>query len=151
MSNISLILRTKLSEDFYINSINIVKKLESHIDNTVKYLYELSDGNHVECVMMKYKHGNSLCISTQVGCKMGYIESKSDKIGLKSCLEVAGNLEIGHQNGIHPGHQPEDEEEAAQHHQGQIVLSFVFHIVLNYSIGTVRIGIKYCIGMCLEY
>lgn len=86
MSNISLSLRTKLDEEFYINSINIVKKLESHIDNTVKYLYELSDGNHVECVMMEYKHGNSLCISTQVGCKMGCRFCASTIAGFKRNL-----------------------------------------------------------------
>ena len=86
MINISLSLRTKLDEEFYINSINIVKKLESHIDNTVKYLYELSDGNHVECVMMEYKHGNSLCISTQVGCKMGCRFCASTIAGFKRNL-----------------------------------------------------------------
>ncbi len=86
MSNISLSLRTRLDEEFCINSINIVKKLESHIDNTVKYLYELSDGNHVECVMMEYKHGNSLCISTQVGCKMGCRFCASTIAGFKRNL-----------------------------------------------------------------
>lgn len=86
MSNISLSLRTKLDREFCINSINIVKKLESHIDNTVKYLYELSDGNHVECVMMEYKHGNSLCISTQVGCKMGCRFCASTIAGFKRNL-----------------------------------------------------------------
>lgn len=86
MSNISLSLRTKLGEEFCINGINIVKKLESHIDNTVKYLYELSDGNHVECVMMEYKHGNSLCISTQVGCKMGCRFCASTIAGFKRNL-----------------------------------------------------------------
>lgn len=86
MSNISLSLRTKLDKEFCINSINIVKKLESHIDNTVKYLYELSDGNHVECVMMEYKHGNSLCISTQVGCKMGCRFCASTIAGFKRDL-----------------------------------------------------------------
>ncbi|MCI7767556.1 MAG: 23S rRNA (adenine(2503)-C(2))-methyltransferase RlmN [Oscillospiraceae bacterium] len=71
MSNISLELRTKLSEKFYIKRLNIVKRLESCVDNTIKYLYELDDGNHIETVLMDYKHGNSICISTQVGCKMG--------------------------------------------------------------------------------
>ena len=71
MTNISKALRTKLEEKFCINKLNIVKKLESSIDNTVKYLYELSDGNFVETVLMEYKHGLSLCVSTQVGCKMG--------------------------------------------------------------------------------
>lgn len=71
MSNISSSLSTKLDEIFCIKGLNVVRKLESSIDNTVKYLYELPDGNHIESVLMDYKHGNSLCISTQVGCKMG--------------------------------------------------------------------------------
>ena len=71
MSNISLELRTKMREKFYIKRLNIVKRLESCVDNTIKYLYELEDGNHIESVLMDYKHGNSICISTQVGCKMG--------------------------------------------------------------------------------
>ncbi|MGN0637813.1 MAG: 23S rRNA (adenine(2503)-C(2))-methyltransferase RlmN [Huintestinicola sp.] len=71
MSNISLELRTKLSEKFYIKRLNIVKRLESCVDNTIKYLYGLEDGNHIESVLMDYKHGNSICISTQVGCRMG--------------------------------------------------------------------------------
>ncbi len=71
MSNISLDLRTKLEEKFYIKRLNIAKRLESCTDNTIKYLYGLDDGNHIETVLMSYKHGNSICISTQVGCKMG--------------------------------------------------------------------------------
>ena len=71
MSNISSSLSTKLDEIFCIKRLNVVRKLESSIDNTVKYLYELPDGNHIESVLMDYKHGNSLCVSTQVGCKMG--------------------------------------------------------------------------------
>ncbi|MGN1089703.1 MAG: 23S rRNA (adenine(2503)-C(2))-methyltransferase RlmN, partial [Huintestinicola sp.] len=71
MTNISLELRTKLDTIFCIKRLNVVKRLESCTDNTIKYLYELPDGNHVEAVLMDYKHGNSICISTQVGCKMG--------------------------------------------------------------------------------
>lgn len=71
MSNISLGLRTKLSEMFCIKQLNIERKLESSIDNTVKYLYRLSDGMFIETVLMEYNHGMSLCVSTQVGCKMG--------------------------------------------------------------------------------
>ncbi|MCM1023652.1 MAG: 23S rRNA (adenine(2503)-C(2))-methyltransferase RlmN [Prevotella sp.] len=86
MSNISSSLRTKLEELYCINSIKIVRKLESSIDNTVKYLYELSDGNHIESVLMDYKHGNSLCISTQVGCKMGCSFCASTIAGFKRHL-----------------------------------------------------------------
>ncbi len=71
MSNISAAFRTKLDENFCINSLKIKKRLVSELDNTVKYLYELYDGEFVESVLMEYKHGNSLCISSQVGCRMG--------------------------------------------------------------------------------
>lgn len=86
MSNISLSLRTKLDENYCINSIKIVRKLESSLDNTVKYLYGLSDGNHIESVLMEYKHGNSLCISTQVGCRMGCNFCASTIAGFKRHL-----------------------------------------------------------------
>ncbi len=92
MSNISFALRTKLSENYCINSINVVRKLESAVDNTVKYLYELSDGNHIESVIMEYKHGNSLCISTQVGCKMGCNFCASTIAGFKRNLTTSEML-----------------------------------------------------------
>lgn len=81
MTNLSLKLRTKLSDKFCIKRLKISRTLESHIDNTIKYLYELPDGNHVEAVLMEYHHGNSLCISTQVGCKMGCSFCASTKAG----------------------------------------------------------------------
>jgi len=71
MTNVSKELRIKLDEFFCIKQLIIKKRLESSIDNTVKYLYGLEDGNFVETVLMNYNHGNSICVSTQVGCKMG--------------------------------------------------------------------------------
>lgn len=71
MTNLSSQLRERLKENFCLKSLFVVKKLESSSDNTVKYLYELPDGNHIETVLMEYNHGNSICVSTQVGCKMG--------------------------------------------------------------------------------
>ncbi|MCI5578437.1 MAG: 23S rRNA (adenine(2503)-C(2))-methyltransferase RlmN [Oscillospiraceae bacterium] len=71
MSNLSAQFRDKLSEKFCIKSLKIKKRLVSKVDNTVKYLYGLPDGEAVESVLMEYHHGNSLCISSQVGCKMG--------------------------------------------------------------------------------
>ena len=71
MTDISVQLRTRLKEIFCINGLFVQKRLESSIDYTVKYLYRLSDGNFVETVLMKYSYGYSICISTQVGCKMG--------------------------------------------------------------------------------
>lgn len=71
MDNLPKQLRSKMEERFCVNRLFIARKLESSMDNTVKYLYRLSDGNFVETVLMSYHHGDSLCISTQVGCKMG--------------------------------------------------------------------------------
>ena len=55
---------------YYSQGVEIVKALKSSIDDTVKYLYRLNDGNIIEGVLMKYKYGNTLCVSTQVGCRM---------------------------------------------------------------------------------
>jgi len=71
MTDISVQLRLRLNEIFCINGLFVQKRLESSIDNTVKYLYRLSDGNFVETVLMEYSYGYSICVSTQVGCKMG--------------------------------------------------------------------------------
>lgn len=87
MSNLSAQFRDKLSNVFCIKSLIISKRLASNIDNTVKYLYELSDGNHIETVLMEYNHGYSLCVSTQVGCKMGCQFCASTIAGFKRNLE----------------------------------------------------------------
>jgi len=71
MTNISKELKEKLKENFAYTSVNMVTFQESRIDGTRKYLFELADGNVVESVWMQYKHGNSVCISSQVGCRMG--------------------------------------------------------------------------------
>ena len=71
MSNLSKPLRTKLAERYYITAPSVARKQESKMDGTVKYLWELSDGNCIETVMMQYHHGNTVCISSQVGCRMG--------------------------------------------------------------------------------
>lgn len=64
-------LRCQLNEIFFINSAKIKKRLASRIDDTVKYLYVFYDGSLIESVLMKYHHGYSICVSTQVGCRMG--------------------------------------------------------------------------------
>lgn len=86
MSNLSAQFRNKLSDVFCIKSLIISKRLASNIDNTVKYLYELSDCNHIETVLMEYNHGYSLCVSTQVGCKMGCRFCASTIAGFKRNL-----------------------------------------------------------------
>lgn len=71
MTNVSKALKEKLQENFSFTSLQMVTYQESKIDGTRKYLFELADGNVVESVWMKYKHGNSVCVSSQVGCRMG--------------------------------------------------------------------------------
>lgn len=71
MLNIPKSLKEKLSKECEYTSLNIVRVQESKFDGTRKYLFALSDGNLIESVFMKYKHGNSVCISSQVGCRMG--------------------------------------------------------------------------------
>ncbi len=71
MTNISKDLMCRLNDNFVIFSCTIEKKLVSRYDNTVKYLYSLPDGEYLECVVMDYKYGHTICVSTQVGCKMG--------------------------------------------------------------------------------
>lgn len=71
MTNISKNLREKLKKNYYISDCTIEKKLVSVYDETVKYLFKLSDGELIESVVMKYKYGRTICVSSQVGCKMG--------------------------------------------------------------------------------
>lgn len=83
MSNISKSLKEKLKEKCYIAVVEPVEVLTSKIDGTSKFLFRLSDGNVIESVLMKYKFGNSVCISTQVGCRMG----------CRFCASTIGGLE----------------------------------------------------------
>ncbi len=86
------IFREALSEKAFIPTANIKRKLVSAIDGTVKYLYSLHDGETVESVFMRYKHGNTMCISTQVGCRMGCAFCASTKAGLVRSLEPSEML-----------------------------------------------------------
>ena len=71
MSNLSKALREKLAARYYITAPAVARKQMSRLDGTIKYLWELQDGNCIETVLMQYKHGNTVCISSQVGCRMG--------------------------------------------------------------------------------
>lgn len=71
MTDISLALRQKLSDNFVIFKCSIEKKLISEYDGTIKYLFALEDGEYIESVLMKYKYGYTVCVSSQVGCRMG--------------------------------------------------------------------------------
>lgn len=70
MTNLSKPLREKLGEKFKISNVKILEKLVSS-DGTTKYLFSLDDGNVIESVLMRYSYGNAVCVSTQVGCRMG--------------------------------------------------------------------------------
>ena len=71
MTNIPKSLIEKLKENFYIEIPELIKSYRSKLKDTVKFLYKYRDGNVIETVVMKYKHGNSICVSTQIGCRMG--------------------------------------------------------------------------------
>lgn len=95
MSNVPKALRSTLAEKYPIRSCEIELKQVSKIDSTVKYLFKLYDGNFVESVLMKYKYGYTLCVSSQVGCKMGCVFCASTKSGCVRCLapsEILGQI-----------------------------------------------------------
>lgn len=92
MTNISKDLRKKLADIYFISDCEIEQKYVSKIDETVKYLFKLYDGEYVESVIMKYKYGYTICVSSQVGCKMGCTFCASALAGFKRNLE-AGEIE----------------------------------------------------------
>lgn len=104
MTNIPLSLRNELKEKTYIADVKIVRKFKSRIDETVKYVYELYDGEYIESVLMKYEHGYTVCISTQVGCRMGCSFCASGIAGLTRNLTASEMLAqitaAGRDNGI---------------------------------------------------
>ena len=87
MTNLPQSLRGKLTENYPINAPEVVRKQESQRDGTIKYLWKLSDGNCVETVLMRYHYGNTVCISTEVGCPMGCAFCASTIGGLVRRLE----------------------------------------------------------------
>ena len=97
MTNLSKDLREKLKQNYFIPSVKIEDKYVSKIDSTVKYLFKLYDGEYVEAVIMKYKYGYTICISSQVGCKMGCRFCASTLAGFKRNLlpaEMESQLHI---------------------------------------------------------
>ena len=92
MLNIPKSMRNELSEKFYIANTKISRKLTSKLDGTIKYLFELNDGEFIESVLMKYNHGYTICISTQVGCKMGCSFCATGKTGFSRNLTASEML-----------------------------------------------------------
>ena len=93
MSNLSKALREKLKEKAVLTALRKVECLVSKVDGTRKYLFELSDGNIIESVLMRYKFGNSVCISSQAGCRMGCRFCASTLDGLARSLTAAEMLD----------------------------------------------------------
>ncbi|MBR6308086.1 MAG: 23S rRNA (adenine(2503)-C(2))-methyltransferase RlmN [Lachnospiraceae bacterium] len=93
MTNLSGELRKSLDERFYITACEVARMQESKFDGTRKYLFKLSDGNYVESVFMRYHHGNSVCISSQVGCRMGCRFCASTLDGLTRNLQPSEMLD----------------------------------------------------------
>ena len=91
MTNLSKATREKLEKETYVSTLKIREKYVSQLDGTVKYLFELPDGNCIESVVMRYHHGLTICISSQVGCRMGCRFCASTIGGLYRCL-TAGEI-----------------------------------------------------------
>ena len=93
MSDLPKALRDKLQENYNLYRPKVLSKQVSAIDGTIKYLWELRDGNAVETVVMSYQYGNTVCISSQVGCRQGCAFCASTIGGLVRCLEPSEMLD----------------------------------------------------------
>jgi len=96
-------LRERLDSEFEITSPDLVEKLESKLDGTIKYLWAMADGAVIESVVMEYAHGNTACISTQVGCRMGCSFCASALGGLNRNLTASEMLDQVMFSGIESG------------------------------------------------
>ena len=92
MTNFSKQLREVLEQNYSLHNFKIIKKLESK-DGTKKYLFDILDGNAIESVLMKYKYGYTICVSSQVGCKMGCKFCASTGIPFSRSLEAGEIVE----------------------------------------------------------
>lgn len=93
MTNLPLSFRERLAREYPLTVVRPVREQTSRIDGTKKFLFELEDGNFVESVWMRYKHGNSVCISSQVGCRMGCRFCASTLDGLERNLKPSEMLD----------------------------------------------------------
>lgn len=93
MTNLPKALRERLAEEFELTVPQVARKQTSQRDGTVKYLWRLGDGNCVESVLMRYRHGNTVCISSEVGCAMGCAFCASTRGGLLRRLRPSEMLD----------------------------------------------------------
>ena len=92
MTNLSKQLRAKLAQEYEIYPVEMLEQQISQIDGTNKFLFRLRDDNVIESVLMRYQHGNSVCISSQVGCRMGCRFCASTLDGLQRNLKPSEML-----------------------------------------------------------
>lgn len=108
MTNLSRDLRSRISDEFIIDSLHLEHKLVSQIDGTAKYIFRLTDGNVIESVLMKYHYGQSVCISSQAGCRMGCTFCASTGAGFGRSLShgemLAQVARIARDSGERVGH-----------------------------------------------
>jgi 23S rRNA (adenine2503-C2)-methyltransferase len=93
MTNIAKPLRARLGENYYLPVLSPVETLVSPQDGTRKYLFALPDGNMIESVLLRHRHGNTVCLSTQAGCRMGCLFCASAQGGLRRSLSAGEILE----------------------------------------------------------
>lgn len=93
MTDLSKDMRESLASEFEIDKVNLLKTFESKVDSTKKYLFELKDGNIIEAVFMDYKDRKTICISSQVGCRMGCTFCASTKNGLERHMTASELIE----------------------------------------------------------
>ena len=93
MTDLSKDMRESLLGEFEIDKVNLLKTFESKVDSTNKYLFELKDGNIIEAVFMDYKDRKTICISSQVGCRMGCTFCASTKNGLERHMTASELIE----------------------------------------------------------
>ncbi len=93
MTDLSTVLREQLSELYTIPCLRLLRRQDSQLDGTIKFLWELPDGESVETVFMRYQHGNTVCISSQVGCRMGCAFCASTLGGLVRNLSASEVLD----------------------------------------------------------
>ena len=103
MTNLSAKFRKRLEEEYPFHPLEVVEVQTSRLDGTRKYLFELQDGNVIESVLMRYHHGNSVCISSQVGCRMGCRFCASTIGGLVRPLTAGEMLEQVYRISAHTG------------------------------------------------
>lgn len=93
MTDLSKDMRESLADEFEIDKVSLLKTFESKVDSTKKYLFELKDGNIIEAVFMDYKDRKTICISSQVGCRMGCTFCASTKNGLERHMTASELIE----------------------------------------------------------